>query len=108
MSRGLGDVYKRQILAWHPATIFLTHFASFPDPEHHFAKLWERMDDWSRRVRASLDRPGTDAERAAAFTQEIVDDLRTQMSAAEAEGYANAARFDFSWSGLARYWRKKT
>ena len=44
---------------------------------------------------------------AAAFTQEIVDDLRTQMSQEEAEGYANAARFDFSWSGLARYWRSR-
>ena len=32
---------------------------------------------------------------------------RRQMSAAEAEGYAKAARFDFSWSGLARYWRKR-
>jgi hypothetical protein len=29
------------------------------------------------------------------------------MSEEEAEGYAKAARFDFSWSGLARYWRKK-
>jgi glyoxylase-like metal-dependent hydrolase (beta-lactamase superfamily II) len=97
----------RTILGWHPSRIFLTHFGAFADPDSHFARLWERMEDWSRRVRASLDRPGTDADRAEAFTQEIVDDLRTQMSPEEAEGYAKAARFDFSWSGLARYWRKK-
>lgn len=104
------DIWRestRTILAWRPAQIFLTHFGAFRDPEPHFAKLWERMDDWSRRVRASLDRPGTDEERATAFTREIVDDLRLQMSASEAEGYAKAARFDFSWSGLARYWRRK-
>lgn len=104
------DIWRestRTILAWRPAQIFLTHFGAFRDPEPHFATLWERMDDWSRRVRASLDRPGTDEERATAFTREIVDDLRLQMSASEAEGYAKAARFDFSWSGLARYWRRK-
>lgn len=97
----------RAILAWHPERLFLTHFGAFGDAELHVAKLWERMEDWSRRVKASLERPGSDEERAAAFTQEIVDDLRTQMSQEEAEGYANAARFDFSWSGLARYWRRK-
>lgn len=96
-----------RILAWRPAQIFLTHFGAFGDAEPHFARLWERMEDWSRRVRASLDRPGTDDERAAAFTNEIVADLETQMSADEARGYARAARFDFSWSGLARYWRKR-
>lgn len=97
----------RTILAWHPEQLFLTHFGPFRDAEAHVAKLWERMDDWSRRVRASLTRPGSDEERAAAFTSEIVEDLRRQMSVAEAEGYAKAARFDFSWSGLARYWRKR-
>lgn len=95
------------ILGWRPAQIFLTHFGAFRDAESHFARLWERMDDWSRRVRGSLDRPGTDEERAEAFTNEIVADLETQMNADEAQGYARAARFDFSWNGLARYWRKR-
>ena len=96
------------ILAWHPAQIFLTHFGGFRDPEQHFAKLWDRMNDWSRRVRASLDRDLPDEMRAQVFTQEIVEDLMLQMSGTEAEGYAKAARFDFSWSGLARYWRKRS
>ena len=95
------------ILAWHPAQIFLTHFGAFRDPAPHFAKLWERMDDWSRRVRASLGRDLPDEVRAQIFTQEIIEDLMLQMSGTEAEGYAKAARFDFSWSGLARYWRKR-
>lgn len=96
----------RTILGWHPARVFLTHFGPFGDPEGHFAKLWDRIEDWSRRVRASLKAAGSDEERAVRFTSEIVEDLQRQMSASEAEGYARAARFDFSWSGLARYWRK--
>ena len=96
-----------KILAWHPAQIFLTHFGAFRDPAPHFAKLWDRMDDWNRRVRASLGRDLPDDVRAQIFTQEIIEDLMLQMSGTEAEGYAKAARFDFSWSGLARYWRKR-
>ncbi len=96
-----------RILAWRPAQIFLTHFGAFRDVEPHFAKLWDRMNDWSRRVRASLERDLSDEVRAQIFTQEIIEDLMLQMSGTEAEGYAKAARFDFSWSGLARYWRKR-
>ncbi len=95
-----------KILAWHPAQIFLTHFGAFRDAEQHFAKLWDRMNDWSRRVRASLERDLPDEMRAQIFTQEIVEDLMLQMSGTEAEGYAKAARFDFSWSGLARAARR--
>jgi glyoxylase-like metal-dependent hydrolase (beta-lactamase superfamily II) len=95
------------IMRWRPEYLFLTHFGPFRDAEAHLAGLWDRMEDWSRRVRTSLETPGTDEERAAAFTAQIIDDLRTQMNADEAGGYARAARFDFSWSGLARYWRRK-
>ena len=98
----------RTILAWRPSRLFLTHFGAFGGAEEHLAKLWERMDDWSRRVRLSLDRDGTDDERATAFTQEIIEDLERQMSPEEAQGYARAARFDFSWSGLARYHRSRS
>jgi hypothetical protein len=65
------------------------------------------MDDWSRRVRATLDQPGTDDDRARAFTQWVTDDIARASSREEAEAYMRAARFDFSWAGLARYWRKK-
>lgn len=94
-----------RILAWRPRQLFLTHFGAYRDPEAHFEALWTRMDDWSARVRASLSREGSDEARAEAFTQDIVADLETQMDADQARGYARAARFDFSWSGLARHLR---
>jgi glyoxylase-like metal-dependent hydrolase (beta-lactamase superfamily II) len=97
-----------RILAWNPETLFLTHFGPQASPRVHFQELWKRIDDWSARVRASLAKPGTDEERSAAFVKDVVTDLQRATSPAEAEAYARAARFDFSWSGLARYWLKKT
>lgn len=96
-----------RILEWRPRQLFLTHFGAYGEPEAHFHALWTRMDDWSTRVRASLSREDSDEARAEAFTQEIVADLETQMDANQARGYARAARFDFSWGGLARYWRTR-
>ena len=96
-----------RILAWHPEVLFLTHFGPHRSPAGHFSDLWTRLDDWSRRVKASLEMPGTDADRAARFTEDVMDDLARATSRAEAQAYAYAGRFDFSWTGLARYWRTR-
>ncbi len=96
-----------RILAWRPETLFLTHFGPHRSPAGHFSDFWTRLEDWSRRVKASLERPGTDAERAARFTDEVMDELTRATSRAEAQAYAYAGRFDFSWTGLARYWRRR-
>ena len=96
-----------RILAWHPDLLFLTHFGAHRSPRLHFADMWTRMDDWSDRVRAQLQQPGDDTERARAFTQWVLDELTRATSRQEAEAHGHAARFDFSWAGLARYWRKK-
>jgi glyoxylase-like metal-dependent hydrolase (beta-lactamase superfamily II) len=104
------DVWRTStdtILGWMPDVLFLTHFGPQPSPAMHFQELWRRMDDWSDRVRTSLSMPGTDEERAAAFTQSVVEELTRATSRAEAEAYARAGRFDFSWAGLARYWRTR-
>jgi glyoxylase-like metal-dependent hydrolase (beta-lactamase superfamily II) len=100
-------ISTERILNWNPDILFLTHFGPQRAPRVHFGDLWARMDDWSRRVRASIERPGTDAERAQQFTAEVMDDLARATSRQEAEAYAKAGRFDFSWTGLARYWRKR-
>ena len=71
---------------WNPDVLFLTHFGPHRSPRVHFGDLWTRMDDWSRRVRASLERPGTDAERAQQFTDEVMDDLARATSRAGGGG----------------------
>ena len=44
----------------------------------------------------------------ARFTDEIRRELRRRTSEADARAYEVAGRFDLSWRGLARYWRKKS
>jgi len=97
----------RRILAWDPEVLFLTHFGPQAAPRVHFQDLWRRIEDWSERVRIGLDRPGTDAERAERFQAEVADEITRLANREEAVSYARAGRFDFSWAGLARYWRKK-
>jgi glyoxylase-like metal-dependent hydrolase (beta-lactamase superfamily II) len=96
------------ILAWNPDVLFLTHFGPQASPRVHMQDLWKRMDDWTRRVEVSLSQDGTDEDRTARFVSGIVSDLERATSAAEAQAYARAARFDYSWTGLARYLRNKT
>ncbi len=95
------------ILAWNPEVLLLTHFGPQASPRVHFQDLWRRMDDWSRRVQISLTRDLSDAERSDAFVKAVVDELERTTSRAEAEAYARAGRFDFSWTGLARYLRNR-
>ena len=96
----------QRILAWHPETLFLTHFGPHRSPRVHFSDFWTRMDAWSSRVRGQLQQPGEDAGRSSVFSDEVMDSIARATSPAEAQAYAHAGRFDFSWSGLARYWRK--
>lgn len=95
------------ILAWNPGTLFLTHFGPHAGPRLHFQTLWQQMDDWSRRVRASLSSADEDdAARANEFMRETTRRLAVQTSPEEADAYARAGRFDYSWTGLARYWKR--
>lgn len=98
-------VSTETILGWNPDVLFLTHFGPQTSPSMHFHDLWRRMDDWSARVRASLSSSGTDEERADQFTRSVVAEIERWTSPAEAAAYARAGRFEFSWAGLARYWR---
>ena len=93
-----------RILAWEPDQLFLTHFGPQSAPRVHFNDLWRRMDAWSRRVQALIATPGTDEDRARIFGNEVLDELTRATSRQEALAYVSAGRFDFSYTGLARYW----
>jgi glyoxylase-like metal-dependent hydrolase (beta-lactamase superfamily II) len=110
------DAWRRstdRLLAWQPRSLFLTHFGSRSDPEAHMDRLWSRLDDWSGRVRRSLeepvsaDGPDGDAARAAAFADAVTADLARKTTAEDATAYALAAPFALCWQGLARYHRKR-
>ena len=96
------------ILAWDPDTLFLTHFGPIHGARPHFQELFERIQVWSELVRRLLKDPAlTDDERQDRFVAEAVQELRRVVGDTEAGQYSRAGRLDYSWQGLARYWRKR-
>jgi glyoxylase-like metal-dependent hydrolase (beta-lactamase superfamily II) len=101
-------VSEDRILAWDPDTLFLTHFGPWHQPRMHFQELMQHLAEWSRIVRRLLADPlMTDEQRQAAFMDEAMLDLRRAVGEQAAESYSRAGRLDYSWQGLARYWRKR-
>ena len=97
-----------RILAWDPDTLFLTHFGPFRGARPHFQELFERLDAWSQIVRRLLaDSSIDDTERERRFVEEARSELRRTVGDSEAEQYRRAGRLDYSWQGLARYWRSR-
>jgi glyoxylase-like metal-dependent hydrolase (beta-lactamase superfamily II) len=96
-----------RILSRRPEALFITHFGEWRPAAEHAHDLLERLGAWSVRVRDSLAGPGSDAEKAAAFADEVRTEIRARLGDEGARAHERAARFDFSWQGLARYWRKK-
>jgi metallo-beta-lactamase superfamily protein len=100
------DSLKR-IADWHPSTLFVTHFGAYSPVDPHLTEMTDHLGLTSGLVKASLAREGTDEEREAWFTDEMRRALRRRMTIGDAQAYEVAGRFDLSWRGLARYWRKR-
>lgn len=99
---------EARILAWNPDTLFLTHFGPFHGPRVQFQQLRENIDQWSRIVKRLLvDSSLTDDQRQESFVEEATRDLRRAVGEKEADQYGRAGRLDYSWQGLARYWRRR-
>jgi glyoxylase-like metal-dependent hydrolase (beta-lactamase superfamily II) len=97
-----------RILEWQPDTLFLTHFGPYRGVRPHFQALFERLDAWSAHVRRLLaDSSIDDQERERRFVDESLTDIKRSVGETEASQYSRAGRIDYSWQGLARYWRKK-
>ena len=99
---------EKKILAWDPDTLFLTHFGPFQAPRPHFQAMFTNMSEWSRIVRRLLaDVSLSDDARQTAFTDEVYGEIRRQVGDAEADNYTKAGGLNYSWQGLARYWRRR-
>lgn len=95
------------IEAWSPAELFLTHFGPTSMVEAHLERFRETLRGAAELVRGTLDLPGEDADRIAAFVARLRTDARQVLSEADAASMELAAPFDQLWLGLARYWRKR-
>jgi glyoxylase-like metal-dependent hydrolase (beta-lactamase superfamily II) len=94
------------ISAWQPDTLFLTHFGPSSPMAPHITELLDHLELVSEWVRASLTRDEADEARETWFAEQVRNLLR-RRSDADGQAYEVAGRFDLSWRGLARYWRKK-
>ena len=100
---------EAKILAWDPDTLFLTHFGPFHGARLQFQQLRDNIAAWSRIVQRLLaDHSLDDERRQEIFVQEAMRELRRIAGENEAEQYSRAGRLDYSYQGLARYWRKKS
>jgi glyoxylase-like metal-dependent hydrolase (beta-lactamase superfamily II) len=99
---------ERRILAWDPDTLFLTHFGPYHGARPHLQEMFENLDAWSRRIRRLLaDDALSDDDRRKQFTEESFADLRRRVGESEASDYTRAGGLNYSYQGLARYWRKR-
>jgi len=99
---------ERKILAWEPDTLFLTHFGPYHGARPHLQAMFETLAEWNRIVRRLLaDARATDEDRQARFVDEAFQDLRRRLGDTEAADYTKAGGLNFSYNGLARYWRKR-
>jgi len=99
---------EARILAWDPDTLFLTHFGPFHGARLHFQQLRENIEAWNRIVQRLIADPGLSEEaRQQTFVDEAFREMRRSVGEQEAEQYGRAGRLDYSWQGLARYWRKR-
>lgn len=99
---------EQKILAWDPDTLFLTHFGPYYGARQHLEGMFENLEAWSRSVRRLLaDASLTDDNRQQKFTDEAFLDLTRRVGETEAADYTKAGGLNYSWQGLARYWRKR-
>jgi glyoxylase-like metal-dependent hydrolase (beta-lactamase superfamily II) len=98
-----------RILAWHPTTLFLTHFGTIDTPASHLQQVLDNLHRNAALVKESLalDASMSDDDRAAHFVRAVARDLRRVMSESDAARYEIATPLDQNWQGLARYWRKR-
>ncbi|HEX7136370.1 MAG TPA: MBL fold metallo-hydrolase [Vicinamibacterales bacterium] len=104
------DLWRRSldaIGARRPETVFVTHFGPYAGVPVHLAEMAASLETTSGLVHRSLTINGTDEMREAWFADEIRSLLRRRLSNEDVDAYEVAGRFDLSWRGLARYWRKQ-
>ena len=99
---------EQKILAWDPDALFLTHFGPHHGARQHFQAMFENIEAWNRIVRRLLaDTSVSDDDRLQRFMDEAFRDLQRQVGEVEAANYTKAGGLNYSWQGLARYWRKR-
>ena len=92
---------------WQADTLFITHFGPVSPARPHLTEMRDHLEFVSRLAKESFALDGDDSAKEAWFEERVRRELRQTLSEADAMRYEISGRFDLSWRGLARYWRKK-
>jgi glyoxylase-like metal-dependent hydrolase (beta-lactamase superfamily II) len=95
------DAWQRSIDVledWQPASLAVTHFGRYHDPEKQLATLRERLRSWDE-LAARLD--------AAGFEQEVLKMIESETDAETARAYIQGMPPAHLHAGLARWHRKR-
>jgi glyoxylase-like metal-dependent hydrolase (beta-lactamase superfamily II) len=92
---------------WQADTLLITHFGPASPVRPHLTEMRDHLDLVGRLAKQSLTVDGGDEAKEGWFVDEVRRQLRRSLSDADASAYEISGRFDLSWRGLARYWRKK-
>ena len=97
-----------KIRAWEPETLFITHFGAYQGAGDHLDRFEISLRDVADMARRSLhaDQPDDDA-RFAMFRAEVEQYVHRFVPESEMGPLERVGPLEFSWRGLARYWRKK-
>jgi glyoxylase-like metal-dependent hydrolase (beta-lactamase superfamily II) len=94
------------IEAWHPRTLFLTHFGPSTHVPEHLQEMREHLALLERLGREAFLQSEDEAGREAWFVEQVRRDVAARTSDRGVEAYEAAGRFDLSWKGLSRYLTK--
>jgi glyoxylase-like metal-dependent hydrolase (beta-lactamase superfamily II) len=92
---------------WQADTLLVTHFGPASSVRPHLTEMRDHLDLVGRLSKQSLALQGEDDVKEGWFVDQVRRELRRSLSDDDASAYEISGRFDLSWRGLARYWRKK-
>jgi len=98
-----------KLRAWHPQTVFITHFGPYSDAPAHLDHLETSLADVGEMARRALASEASDDEKYARFKRDVEDYVRAGgVTDEDVRPLEHVGPLEFNWRGLVRYWKKKT
>lgn len=90
-----------------PVRLFLTHFGPSDNWEEHLAQYRERIAEWAKTVRVSVELGEDDAERMAEFIEGVIREMSFTIPKETLGHYLEVGSVKLCWLGLKRHWQKQ-
>lgn len=95
------------IRAWHPKTVFVTHFGPHSDAMEHLDQFEQGLLALADMARSAFESDASEDEKYAQFKADVERFVHRSVPIDETGPYENVAPLEFNWRGLARYWRRR-